>query len=81
LPSVPRFFFNHRDGDRLFIDDEGVEFGTIEEARVEAEIALTQIVKEALREDYKRGIAIEVSDESHTPLLRVSLSFEVQALS
>jgi hypothetical protein len=77
---MPLFFFDHRDGDELLRDEEGMEFASIEEAREEATRGLGGIARDALPGSVRRELAIEVSDASRKPLFRTALWFEVQAL-
>lgn len=78
---MPRFYFDVRDGDRFFRDDEGLELSTFERARAEATRALAEIAKEALPGAVQRELAIEVRDGSPGPVLRTSLWFEVEKLA
>ncbi len=77
---MPLFYFDHRDGDELLRDEEGMDFASIEEAREEATKGLGGIARDALPGSMRRALAIEVSDASRKPLFRTALWFEVQAL-
>jgi len=72
---MARFFFDRREGDRILIDEEGIDFATTEEARAEAKLALTLVFRDAFPGAIERGIAIVVSDESRTPLFELALLF------
>ena len=77
---MPIFFFDHRDGDRHYLDDEGMEFASVELARIEATRALAEAAKDVLPGTERRELAIEVFDEMRQPLFRTALWFEVQDL-
>jgi uncharacterized protein DUF6894 len=78
---MPRYYFDHRDGDTFLSDDEGLELDGIETARDEATRALAGMAKDALPGSVRREIAIEVRDEASRPVLRAALWFEVQTLA
>jgi len=77
---MPRYYFDHRDGNTFISDDEGLEFDGVEAVRNEATRALADAVKDALPGSVRREIVIEVRDEASRPLLRAALWFEVQTL-
>jgi hypothetical protein len=77
---MPRYYFDHRDGDTIISDDEGLEFDGVEAVRNEATKALADAAKDALPGAVRREIVIEVRDEASRPLLRAALWFEVQTL-
>jgi hypothetical protein len=76
LASVPRYYFDCRDGDRFIEDDVGLDFDSIEQARDEATAALAGIAKDVLPGSLRRELSIEVRDEAKEPLLRTCLVFE-----
>ena len=78
---MPRYYFDHRDGNTFISDDEGLEFDGVEAARNEATRALADAAKDALPGAVRREIVIEVRDEASRPLLRAPLWFEVQTLA
>lgn len=77
---MPRYYFDHRDGNTFISDDEGLEFDGFEAVRDEATRALAGIAKDALPGSVRREIVIEVRDEASRPVLRAALWFEVQTL-
>jgi hypothetical protein len=77
---MPRFYFDHRDGDDFHPDEDGMEFSSVEHARFEASAALGGIARDALPGARRRELAIEVSDGDRKPLFRAALWFEVQPL-
>jgi hypothetical protein len=78
---MPRYYFDHRDGDTFLSDEEGLEFDGIEAVRDEATRALAGIAKDVLPGSVRREIVIEVRDEASRPVLRAALWFEVQTLA
>lgn len=78
---MPRFYFDHRNGDTFVQDDEGLEFATIQQARDSAARTLGEIARDNLPGAVRREIAIEVSDASRRPLFRTALWFEVESLN
>jgi hypothetical protein len=78
---MPRYYFDHRDGNSFISDDEGLEFDGIKAVRDEATRALAGIAKDELPGSVRREIAIEVRDEASRPVLRAALWFEVQTLA
>ena len=75
------FYFDHRDGEAFYPDEDGLEFETVELARLEATRALADAARDALPGAERRELAIEVFDVDRTPLFRTALRFEVQSLS
>jgi hypothetical protein len=80
LRLMHRFYFDQRDGDCFYPDEEGCEFASVELARLEATTALTEAAQDALPGQVRREIVIEVSDADRRPLFRAALWFEVQDL-
>ena len=78
---MPRFYFDHRDGDTFFHDDEGLEFADLAHAREEATATLGGIARDALPGAERRQLAIEVSGGNRMPLFRAVLWFEVQDIA
>ena len=78
---MPRYYFDHRDGDTFLSGDEGLELDGIETARDEATRALAGMAKDALPGSVRREITIEVRDEASRPVLKAALWFEVQFLA
>ncbi len=78
---MTRYFFDSRDGPEFFRDEEGLEFDSIQSARDEAARALVDFARDAVPGSERRELAIEVRDESHHPLFRATLMFEVAILA
>ena len=68
---MARFYFDMRDDDRLFPDDEGTELdGGLVAARIVAYATLTDYLKgRAPETDSPRRVAVEVSDGNHKSLM------------
>ena len=81
LAGMARYFFDSRDGDKFVIDDERMEFVTLEEARDEATEALADMAHDAIPGSIRRELAIEVRDGDGEAVLRASLWCEVQTLT
>ena len=77
---MQRFYFDQRDGDCFYPDEEGCEFASVELARIEATTALAEAARDALPGEVRRVMVIEVSDSDRRPLFRTALWFEVQEL-
>ena len=58
---MPRFYFDVRDGDKLDLDDEGLEFASTHEARVEASRALAEMIKDAMPNGWHKAMALRSS--------------------
>lgn len=72
---MPRFFFDFRDGSRRTCDLEGLELESVDQAKREAMVALTQILELEYRCDDQRRVYCRVRDESGREVCAVSLSF------
>jgi hypothetical protein len=78
---MPRYYFDVHEGDRLIPDDIGLVLPDIETARDQATRALAEMARETAPGTARRDIAIEVTDDARTPLLRAGLSFEMRKLA
>jgi hypothetical protein len=67
--SMPRFYFNVRDGRDLDEDDEGVELPDVEAARAEA-LATVEELRDELGRD-AAGIELELTDDAGRRLLTI----------
>jgi hypothetical protein len=76
---MKRYYFDLREGDEIFPDEEGLELSTIEKAQEEAARSLADMARDAVR---SRGsgpgqlMAIEVRDESG-PVFNLKFMFEI----
>jgi hypothetical protein len=75
------YYFDLRDDNRLYPDDQGSEMDGLNAARIEAFAALADYVKEIAPTDNRRRVAIEVRGENSGPLLRVMMIFEVEVVA
>ncbi|RWP35395.1 MAG: hypothetical protein EOR03_13060 [Mesorhizobium sp.] len=74
-------FFDVRDNDRLFPDDEETRLaGGLNAARAEAFAALADYVREIAPPDSRCCLAIEVRDENSQPFLKATMTFEVELI-
>jgi len=78
---VPHYFFDSRDGESFIVDDVGLDFETIQEARDAATAGLADLATDAIPGRVRRELAIEVRDHTDHRLIRASLWFEVAALT
>jgi hypothetical protein len=75
------YYFDVRDNDRSYRDDQGVELDGLESFRLEAFLALADYVKEIEPTVSRRFVAIEVRDENSQPLLKAVLILEIEVLA
>jgi hypothetical protein len=73
------YFFDTRDNDAFFEDDEGLEYPDIEAVKVEAARALAELARDVIPGSLKRELSIEVRDESG-PVLIARMTFEAVVL-
>jgi hypothetical protein len=79
---MPLYYFDVRDGDRFFPDDEGTRLaGGLNAARVEAFAALTDYARELKPPAIRRHVAVESRDKDSKPLLKALLFLEVEVLA
>lgn len=74
---MTRFFFDHRDGDQVSVDDEGVELASPDKARHQAKVTLGEIAKDALPKEGDRELGINVRDQDGEPVVHLGLSYRV----
>jgi hypothetical protein len=80
--AMALYFFDVRDDDRLFPDDQGTRLaGGLNAARTEAFAALTDYARELNPTSDRRRVAIEVRDENSRRLLKAVLIIEVEVLT
>jgi hypothetical protein len=76
---MPRYFFDIRDGDDFFTDDEGLWFPDMKSAEREAAEAAASILRDAPKTDGRpRKITIEVRDENHNRVAGASAILEIE---
>jgi hypothetical protein len=69
-----RYYFDMQNGERLTVDEEGVEFLDLVAAKQEAALALADMVLDESLDPAK--ISVEVRDDAGT-VMRVRLVFEI----
>jgi hypothetical protein len=78
---MARYFFDVRDGDRVIADPDGLEFADLAAVREEAATALAEMARDSLPTTTRRRMSIDVRTDADVPILRASLSFDVEDLS
>ncbi|HEY9013031.1 MAG TPA: hypothetical protein VIN06_18655 [Devosia sp.] len=66
---MPRYFFDIFDSNGLARDEEGMDFGTMDEAVAEARRTLGGLVKDALLEGDESQIEIRIRDGAEGPVI------------
>jgi len=74
---MARYFFDFRDDDGVFRDDEGLLMDTPREAENEAIKSLAEIARDGLPDGDHREFAVAVRDE-HGRLLEARLVFAIE---
>jgi hypothetical protein len=77
---MKRFYFDMRDDDQFYPDDEGTELDGLVAARDEAFASLEDYVKGITPTGSRRCVSVEVSDGNHQPLIMAVLTLEVVPL-
>ena len=75
--SMPRFYFDVREGARFVPDDEGLEFASLEAAEHEAACTAAEIGRDRLPIGDAREITVEVRNEHRQRVLTIKVSMEV----
>ncbi len=75
---MPRYYFDVIDTGRRIRDEEGVELPNLHEARKQALAALGDMAKDELPDGDHREFVVEVHDGSAAPMLRATLSLNVE---
>lgn len=71
---MPRFFFHMWTNGHLERDAEGITFGTLEEARIDAEASLFEMASDTLARGKKPDtLTIDISDETGAILAHVTV--------
>jgi len=66
---MPRYFFHIRDGEKMEVDPEGVEFPTLESAVLDAQAAAREMLAERLLTGERLdGQRLEIADETGSVL-------------
>ena len=74
-----RYYFDIREGDEIFPDEEGLELSTIEKVQEEAARSLADMARDAVRTlgGDSQQLSIEVRDDGG-PVLQLKFTFEVE---
>ena len=74
-----RYYFDIREGDEIFSDEEGLELSTIEKVQEEAARSLADMARDAVRTlgASSQQMSIEVRDDSG-PVLHLKFTFAVE---
>ena len=74
-----RYYFDIREGDEIFSDEEGLELSTIEKVQEEAARSLADMARDAVRTlgASSQQMSIEVGDDSG-PVLQLKFTFAVE---
>ena len=74
-----RYYFDIREGDEIFSDEEGLELSTIEKVQEEAARSLADMARDAVRTlgGDSQQLSIEVRDDSG-PVLHLKFTFAVE---
>ena len=75
---MPLYHFDVTDTGRLTRDEEGLELPNTQEARKQAIAALADIAKDELPDGDHREFIIEVRDGGPEPIMRATLSLNVE---
>ena len=79
--SMPRYYFDMREGDEVAPDEEGMELSTMEAVEEEAAHTLADMARDAMRSRSTDGAGYQMSIEVRSdagPVLQVNFTFEVQ---
>ena len=74
-----RYYFDHRDWDGLFVDDEGMELHGMEAVQNEAIRSMTDAMREVLRWPIRAGgVSVEVRDDKGQVMcIRFAIEIEI----
>jgi hypothetical protein len=75
---MPRFYFDVTDTGDSLRDEEGLDLASVELARRQALAALGDMAKEQLPDRDHREFVVEVRDGGTEPILRATLSLNVE---
>ena len=72
---MPLYFFDTRDNDELIVDDEGLDYPSLEAVKIEAARSLAELARDVLPGSLKRVLTVEVRD-ALGPVLKALMTFE-----
>jgi hypothetical protein len=76
--SVPRFYFDVREGTLFTPDDEGLEFDSLDRAEHEAAETAAEIGRDRLPKNDTREVVVEVRNEHRQRIITVTVSMHIQ---
>ncbi|WP_275784571.1 DUF6894 family protein [Pararhizobium gei] len=71
------FYFQVTDNDGVMPGDEPFEFTDLEVAVAQAKIVLAEIARDGLPSNQNSILEVQLEDEHHVPLAKVSLRLEI----
>jgi hypothetical protein len=77
---MTRYYFDIREGDELFPDEEGLELSSLQEVQQEAALSLVDMARDAVRGRFdgaSTAMAVEVRTDAG-PVLQLKFSFEMK---
>ena len=74
---MPHYYFDVTDDKGSYTDDTGIEYATLERAKVEAARALAEIARDRVPGPHRLVFFVCVRDERKDPLFEVRLTIEV----
>ncbi|MBQ0820617.1 hypothetical protein KBI52_10415 [Microvirga sp. HBU67558] len=74
---MPRFYFDVREGTSFTLDEEGLEFDSLEATEREAATTAAEIGRDCLPKGDAREVTVEVRNEHHQRVLTVKVSMEI----
>ena len=74
---MPRFYFDVREGQKFFLDDEGGEFLSLDAAEQDAIEAVVSMGKDRLPRGHTHEVAVEVRDEDGKRVLTVGVRLSI----
>jgi hypothetical protein len=75
--TVPRFYFDVREGARFSPDETGLEFDSLDAAEHEAACTAAEIGRDRLPTSDAREITVEVKNEHRQRVLTIKVSMEI----
>jgi hypothetical protein len=75
---MPRYFFDTFDGESFLCDDDGLDFESLEAAKIEAQRTLPEMAREVLPDGNHRTFVVNVRNEVGVVVVRMSLSLVVE---
>jgi hypothetical protein len=75
---MPRYFFDTYDGENFVSDENGLELADIDAAKLEAQRALPDMVRDALPNSNFRSFVVNIRDETGQAVIRLALSLVVE---